>query len=438
MHLPVDPQLTLPDLLVMKELLSQNESDNEQNSSSKDTIQKLKSLNDTSDADFDPTVFQFWETHLLREKLPHPIRQYILEPYIRWAQGIVRFPTDVVMLTHLLLYLTTSIPSALCLYCYHFSWILGLLHWIVHVWYAGSYTLMKHQYVHMNGVLAPRYRLVDLLFPYIVDPLVGHTWNSYYYHHVKMHHVEGNGPLDLNSTMWYDRDSIADFARYVGRFFFLVSLELPLYFLRKGQYSTSLKTAFWEFSNYLAIALLYRYGNWGQHAFVDPRDPSSDFRSGITLIDVASNRFCFNDGYHTSHHLHPRRHWREHPVALLRDQKRYSDERALVFQNVDYLMLTVNLLRKNYTHLARCMVPIGAEQRAMSLEERADLLRSRTRRFPSCTWNGRVHLSGGKASGKVGPGRKGDFVVRVQWLVRPSGGALKLAVPSSVKNEWHF
>ncbi|KGO55694.1 hypothetical protein PEX1_063580 [Penicillium expansum] len=128
MHLPVDPQLTLPDLLVMKELLSQNESDNEQNSSSKDTIQKLKSLNDTSDADFDPTVFQFWETHLLREKLPHPIRQHILEPYIRWAQGIVRFPTDVVMLTHLLLYLTTSIPSALCLYCYHFSWIHGLLH----------------------------------------------------------------------------------------------------------------------------------------------------------------------------------------------------------------------------------------------------------------------------------------------------------------------
>ncbi|KAJ5964402.1 uncharacterized protein N7479_004278 [Penicillium vulpinum] len=407
MHLPVDPQLTLPDLLVMKELLGQNAQEDESDtrkSTSKDTIQKLKALNDTSNPDFDPTVFQFWETHMLREKLPRPIQEYLLEPYIRWAQEIARFPTDVVMVTHLLLYLTTSIPSAICLYCYHFSWIHGLLHWIVHVWYAGSYTLMKHQYVHMRGVLAPRYHLIDVLFPYIVDPFVGHTWNSYYYHHVKMHHVEGNGPRDLNSTMWYDRDSIADFARYVGRFFFLISLELPLYFFRKGQYSTSFKTAFWELSNYLAIALLFRYGhaqatlcvfllplctlraglmagNWGQHAFVDPTDPSSDFRSSITLIDVASNRFCFNDGYHTSHHLHPLRHWREHPVALLRDQERYSDEQALVFQNIDYLMLTVNLLRKDYAHLARCMVPIGAEQRAMSLEQRADLLRSRTRRF---------------------------------------------------------
>ncbi|KAJ5824201.1 Fatty acid desaturase type 1 [Penicillium robsamsonii] len=121
-------------------------------------------------------------------------------------------------------------------------------------------------------------------------------------------------------------------------------------------------------------------GNWGQHAFVGPNDPLSDFRSSITLIDVASNRFCFNDGYHTSHHLHPRRHWMGHPVALLRDQERY-DERALMFQNLDYLMLTVNLLQKDYAHLARCMVPIGVEQRTMTLEQRENLLRSRTRRF---------------------------------------------------------
>lgn len=28
-------------------------------------------------------------------------------------------------------------------------------------------------------------------------------------------------------------------------------------------------------------------GNWGQHAFIDRDDPDSDFRSSITLIDVA-------------------------------------------------------------------------------------------------------------------------------------------------------
>jgi hypothetical protein len=69
-------------------------------------------------------------------------------------------------------------------------------------------------------------------------------------------------------------------------------------------------------------------------------------------------------------------------VALLRDQKRYADERALVFRNVDYLMLTLKLLQKDYMHLAKCMVPIGPEQRKMSLEQRADMLRGRTRRLP--------------------------------------------------------
>jgi hypothetical protein len=28
-------------------------------------------------------------------------------------------------------------------------------------------------------------------------------------------------------------------------------------------------------------------GNWGQHAFVDNEEPDSDYRSSITLIDVA-------------------------------------------------------------------------------------------------------------------------------------------------------
>ncbi|GIC84297.1 uncharacterized protein Aud_000112 [Aspergillus udagawae] len=401
----IDPYLTLPDQLVLQELLKNEEAESKTSKTS-ETVQTLQCLNNPKEVGFDPTVFQFWDTHQLRTQLPPFVRKYALDPYIAWAQEIARHPTDVVMVTHLLVYFGISIPSAIWLHCYYFTWIHGLLHWILHVWFAGTYTLMKHQYVHMNGVLAPKYQVLDRLFPYFVDPLLGHTWNSYYYHHVKHHHVEGNGPADLNSTMWYDRDSITDFACYVGRFFFLIWLDLPLYFLRTGKRKYALKTALWEGSNYMLIYLMWRHvnpraafcvfilplltlrlglmaGNWGQHAFVDPDDPASDFRSSITLIDVASNRFCFNDGYHTSHHLHPRRHWRDHPVALLKDRDRYANENALVFRNIDYMMLTVKLLQKDYACLAKCMVPLGAQQANMSLQERADMLRARTRRFPT-------------------------------------------------------
>jgi fatty acid desaturase len=94
-----------------------------------------------------------------------------------------------------------------------------------------------------------------------------------------------------------------------------------------------------------------------------------------------SNRFCFNDGYHTSHHLNPRRHWRDHPAALLRQKRHYAEEKALIFRNTDFLMVTVRLLRKDYRYLAKCLVPIGEEQIRMSLDERAAMLRRKTRRF---------------------------------------------------------
>lgn len=264
---------------------------------------------------------------------------------------------------------------------------------------------------------------------------MGHTWNSYYYHHIKHHHVEGNGPDDLSSTIRYQRDSIPDFLHYVLRFMFFIWIELPIYFIRRGKYLLGMKVFFWEVSTYISIAALYIYvdsrattfafllpllilriglmvGNWGQHALVDKEDPTSDLRSSITLIDVAvrllslspslpisplnasvnyvqtrhltsiqSNRFCFNDGYHTSHHLNPRRHWRDHPAAFLRAKHKYAQERALVFKNIDYIMMTVKLLQKDYMYLAKCLVPLGETQMRMTLTERAEMLRSKTRRF---------------------------------------------------------
>ncbi|KAF2497652.1 hypothetical protein BU16DRAFT_456684 [Lophium mytilinum] len=365
------------------------------------TIETLQSLSNPSSENFEPTVAVTWDVRYI--KAQHPISyQRFLQPYIKWARSVVRVDTDVVMLTHLLLYLTTSIPSACMLY-YHFTWIHGVLHWLMQSWYVGTYTLMMHQHIHMRGILAKKYSWIDYVFPYITDPLMGHTWNSYFFHHVKHHHVEGNGPDDLSSTLRYQRDSVPDFLHYVGRFFFFVWLDLPIYFFRKGKNSMACKVLFFELGNYATLFFLARYvntratvfvfllpllviriglmvGNWGQHALVDDVDPNSDFRSSITLVDVASNRFCYNDGYHTSHHLNPLRHWREHPVSFIKQKETYAKEQALVFTNIDYVMMTIKILQKDYAYLAKCMVPIG-DQGTMSLEERAEMLRRKTRKF---------------------------------------------------------
>ncbi|KAI1021018.1 hypothetical protein LB503_009939 [Fusarium chuoi] len=354
------PQLTKADALILEGLrqdVKDSSSSNAETSTStpiardEELLRHLQAMNDPQDAHFEPSVTTNWDIDQI--KLPLFLEKTVLRPYIRLARSVVRVETDVIMLTHLLLYFSTTIPSAIFL-----------------------------------GVLDKKFAVFDHLFPYILDPLMGHTWNSYFYHHVKHHHVEGNGPNDLSSTIRYQRDSLPHFLHYVGRFFFLVM--------------TGLKAGFWEFSNYAFLITMFSLhrnaticvflmpllllrlglmaGNWAQHAFVDDVDPDSDYRSSITLIDVASNRFCYNDGYHTSHHLNPLRHWREHPVSFQKTKHTYASQHALVFHDIDYMMVTVRLMMKDYKTLARCLVPMG-EQIAMSLDERAAMLETKTRRF---------------------------------------------------------
>lgn len=302
----MNPLLTTADSIVLRNLLHDASSSGDSSKARSDQISKdaLAALTDDCSDAFETTVFTGWD----RKVLPDWLSDKLLLPYILWAQGVVRRRTDVVFLTHIMLYLLTSVPSALMLY-YRFSYTHAVGHWLMQAYYCGPFTLLLHNHIHNGGVLAKKYAWFDSIFPYILEPLMGHTWDSYYYHHVKHHHVEGNGPEDLSSTLRYQRDDLFDFILYVLRFMTLVWIELPLYFLRKHKRSLAIRCLVSEISTLLAIYLLaIRYprpttfvfilphimmrigmmvGNWAQHAFIDEIDPASDFRSSITLIDVA-------------------------------------------------------------------------------------------------------------------------------------------------------
>lgn len=334
-----DPQLTKDDRLVLDNLVADIQKQgstsktNEPSSSSRPNVDKdtasasasvpdddksllelLKSMNTPSSENCDPTVFTSWDLADFNKKSLFYI--WILEPYVGCARKIVRKETDVVMVTHLLLYFTTSVPSAVMLYWRGFTWLHGIAHLMMQGTYVGTYTLMMHQHIHTGGVLAKKFNVFDKLFPYITDPLMGHTWNTYYYHHIKHHHVEGNGPNDLSSTLRFQRDSFTHFLIYLGRFFFFIWAELSLYFIQKRRYKLAAGLLFSEWANYTTYAVLFwlnpkstvfvfllplllmriglMAGNWGQHAFVDHDEPDSDYRSSITLIDsmVSSMLHC--------------------------------------------------------------------------------------------------------------------------------------------------
>lgn len=321
MDVPKQPFHTEADLLVLANLAhdidSASQSSEAPSPSSaspahddKVTVAKLAGMNDEASPAFQPTIFSMWDT----KDLSPTFRKLVVQPYVTWASGIVRRKVDVVFLTHILFYSFTVLPSALYLF-HNFTYVHAVLHSIFAIWCAGAWTLMLHNHLHQNGILAKPYALFDYCFPFVLGPLMGHTWNSYYFHHVKMHHAEGNGPDDLSSTIRYQRDELWDFLCYEGRFLAFVWIELPNYFIRRRKYRLALFSFLSETSclgtiGYavhvygkpavfaLVIPLAFMrvgmmVGNWGQHCFVDDVEPKSDYRSSITLIDEAvSIRWC--------------------------------------------------------------------------------------------------------------------------------------------------
>ncbi len=67
-------------------------------------------------------------------------------------------------------------------------------------------------------------------------------------------------------------------------------------------------------------------------------------------------------------------------MSFIKDKNLYAAQQALVFHNIDYLMITVRLLMKDYHTLAKCMIPIG-DQIHLTLDERVALLKKHTRQF---------------------------------------------------------
>ncbi len=296
------------------------------------------------------------------------------------------------------------IPFAIALFIPGvFRWWLAVAYLLVNgLGFLDRFILMLHNTSHRT-LFKPRYRLLNHYIPWVLGPFFGETPETFYSHHVGMHHFESNLPEDLSTTMPYQRDRFTHFLHYYGTFMVRGMVDLGRYLTRKGRVKIRDRLFLGELS-FLAVsaALLFvnwkatlvvfvgpmivvRFlmlaGNWGQHAFVDAETPESSYRNSITSLGARYNRRCFNDGYHIGHHVKATRHWSEMPADFEANRKRYALERAIVFdEGVDHFMVWVLLMLKQYKVLARHYVTLDGER--PSDEAIIALLRSRTRAIP--------------------------------------------------------
>jgi fatty acid desaturase len=299
----------------------------------------------------------------------------------------------------------TLVPIAVLLYLPVISgwlwWVLAAGYFMLNNFYfKGPFGLMLHCTSHRKLFSKP-YNPANHFLPWILGPFFGQTPETYFSHHIGMHHPENNLPEDESCTMPYQRDSFRSFLRYFSSFLFTGIFHLLAYFLRKNRKKLLISTITGEVAFFiLCIALSFIHwqatlvvfvlpflisrfismlGNWTQHAFIDASDPGNPYKNSITCINVKYNKKCWNDGYHISHHIKPSMHWTEHPVYFLSTRNEYARNKAIVFDGVDYLGIFYNLMLKRYDVLAGNVVNI--DNTYLSQEQVIRLLKERTRRI---------------------------------------------------------
>ena len=122
-------------------------------------------------------------------------------------------------------------------------------------------------------------------------------------------------------------------------------------------------------------------GNWTQHSFIDKNDPENNFTSAINCINTNYNKICWNDGYHTVHHLRPAMHYTEIPGEFIKLRKEFAAQKSLVFDGIHYLHIFIYLMTKRYDKLAENLVNI--DNSFSSKEEAIALMKERTKRIIS-------------------------------------------------------
>ncbi|KAA3437749.1 fatty acid desaturase family protein [Rufibacter hautae] len=278
-------------------------------------------------------------------------------------------------------------------------WVLALLYLIINnAIFKGTFGLMFHCINH-RPLFKNAYKYWNNYLPWVLGPFFGQSPETYFSHHIGMHHVEGNMPEDESSTMTYQRDSVRSFLKYNGLFMIAGVADLFNYLLRKKRRKLARRTVVGEvFYISLCVGLsfisfpatlfvfiiplfIFRFiamlGNWTQHSFVDASDPANPYKNSITCINVKYNHKCWNDGYHISHHERPAMHWSEYPNFFLKNQAKYRQNQAIVFDGLDYARVFFYLMSKRYDVLARHLLNI--DNAFASEQEAVTLLKERTK-----------------------------------------------------------
>jgi fatty acid desaturase len=312
---------------------------------------------------------------------PTAVPTYADGPLSRWCKSALYDPRDEVFV-RLTIKMVIVMTVAMALLFRFFHWGLVPVYLALWGWYAPPVILMLHCTMHRPFIRRPKW--LGRIHPFVMSFLFGIP-TGYAEHHMGMHHLEDNMPDDLSSTMRFRRDSFLHFLMYYGRFFFVL-VELTLYLNKKRRTAMARRAVIGDLSHqavivaalfldwrfglvafavpYFTVRFMMMTGNWGQHAFINTARKNDGISNSITCINSDYNKRCFNDGYHIGHHLKANRHWAEMPQDFLGNREMYVRADCIVFEGLDFFMVSLLLWTGQWRVLAKHFVRLDGKERS--------------------------------------------------------------------------
>lgn len=227
---------------------------------------------------------------------------------------------------------------------------------------------------------SPRVRFalksLQIYFENVLSMLVSRTPHFYFAQHVFIHHFEGNGPQDSQTTEPYERTSFLDFSRHAFRqgVHLVIGVPVVRYLWSRGRTKAArdlmLGLAVWyvlliviALFNPPASALLFlsRFigGNvqslvaFWQHGLVDPVESKNTYANTIDFAGPEHGNL--GNDYHVEHHDQPGRHWSKYYELFSTRMQAEGGHPAVVFQKDMFspLAFMAALWRKDYETIAR-------------------------------------------------------------------------------------